>query len=53
MWAENMQGKKPLNSKHKLDIMVTEKMHGWKPMKAKTENEYNGDWKNACYKANE
>ena len=30
--------------------MVNEKMHGWKPMKAKTETEYNGDRKKCMVK---
>ena len=32
-----------MKQKQKLNIMVTEKRYGIKPMKAKTETEHNGD----------
>ena len=42
-----------MKGKQKLNIMVTEKMHALKPIKARTETEHNGHWKNIWLKTNE
>ena len=42
-----------MKGKQKLNLMVTEKMHALKPIKARAETEHNGHWKNTWLKTDE